>query len=235
MKTSRGLACVLALVAFALPAWGAAPAGKAGISTMNVPAKDIQLEAAQLYVGGVLGDSSEAAVRASSLVPAKDAERFYSFIWSLKLARPLTTWAWKNAVISSIRPSGESVLVTATIPSVSRLLASRGKDGAPRAAQEWRLITDIRSGKLRITETESVTRTIPIANTGRLVMTDEQIAEWMDRPLADIRESLQWCASHKDRAPEEYLVQAWGEVSAATTVSLPKDISLAWGRLAEGR
>jgi hypothetical protein len=203
---------------------GATPAlaGSTSISSLNVPAPDRQVENARVYVAGVLGSDPVALASLRSVLPDFRENDLYNFLWSLRLARPATTWAWNQAVIDEIRPTEDGVAITATIPTVRKLLAGPGS----RTMKEWRLYEDILAGKTTITETEKVTRTLQMDASGALRMTATQRSAWVETPLSELRETLG--ALKKSGERPGFLKRTAPEIGSATTVRLPDDLRDLW-------
>ena len=169
-------------------------------------ASDLRVEGAKAYIFGFLGGDPE--VYADSVF--KDDVLFVL----RRMAYPLSTWSWAQAVIKDVSAEGDLVKVTVIKPDISSFFSGK----RPYCTEEW-------AGYLSVPcalgqETKEIV--LKVNSLGEVETTEEARRQMLEMVLKDLSEALKWCRENKDVAPKEYVFSLRSEAEHGI-VSLPSE------------
>lgn len=198
----------------ASPSWSNQSSAKETRS--NVIATNHREQSAESYISGFLGGNYEDLFN-SNLI---DMTRFGGFVWFRAVMRPLSTWAWGQAIITDISVSGENVTVKAEVPDIKPLI----DDGIPRSAAEWSAYEELTPEKIKGIRRHMESRTVKINALGQMDF-DASTADRLEGDLLDeAKNSIEWVL--RTGRGTRYIKEVYPTMKASTTYSLP-------GRLVE--
>ena len=161
---------------------------------------------AKAYIFGFLGGDPE--VYADSVF--KDDVLFVL----RRMAYPLSTWSWAQAVIKDVSAEGDLVKVTVIKPDISSFFSGK----RPYCTEEW-------AGYLSapcVLGQETKEIVLKVNSLGEIETTEEAGRQMLEMVLKDLSEALKWCRENKDVAPKEYVFSLRSEAEHGI-VSLPSE------------
>jgi len=174
-------------------------------------ASDLRVEGAKAYIFGFLG--GDPGVYADSVF--RDDALFVL----RRMAYPLSTWSWAQAIIKDVSVEGGSAKVTVVKPDISSFFSGR----RPYCTEEWAgyssLFRSVEQGSVG-QETKEVI--LKVSSLGEVETTEEVRKQMLETVLKDLSEALKWCRENKDVAPKEYVFSLRSEAEHGI-VSLPSE------------
>lgn len=169
----------------------------------------LRVEGAQAYLLGFLGGNGE--IYASSQAVRNDV------LFTLRrMAYPLSTWAWSQAVIENSSVQGDVVTLTVSKPDVYELL--RGY--YPESVEEWKGYLSLGNVKIPIKREEIKLR---VNSLGEVDVPEETLKYMLQAVEEDIVEALNWCEKNPADAPKTYVFSLRAEARHGI-VPLPESI-----------
>lgn len=169
----------------------------------------LRVEGAQAYLLGFLGGNGE--IYASSQAVRNDV------LFTLRrMAYPLSTWAWSQAVVKNSSVQGDVVTLTVSKPDVSELL--RGH--YPESVEEWKGYLSLGNVSVPLKKEEVKLR---VNSLGEVDIPKETLNYMLQAVEEDIIEALDWCAKNPADAPKAYVLSLRAEAKHGI-VPLPEKI-----------
>jgi hypothetical protein len=175
----------------------------------SVCSADLRTEGAQAYLLGFLGGNG--GIYASS--PAVHDDVLFTL---RRMAYPLSTWAWAQAVIENSSVKGDVVTLTVSKPDVSGLLSGR----LPESIEEWKGYLSLGNTKVPVKQEEIKLRVNAL---GEVDMSKKTLEHMLQAVEEDMVEALEWCLKNPESAPKAYVLSLRAEVRHGI-VPLPEKI-----------
>lgn len=170
---------------------------------------DLRTEGAQAYLLGFLGGNGE--IYASSSAVHDDV------LFTLRrMAYPLSTWAWAQAIVEESSAQGDVVTLTVSKPDISGLLKGR----FPESIEEWQGYLSLGSARVPVKREEIKLRVNAL---GEVDMSEKTLGYMLQAVEEDLLEALEWCSENPENAPKTYVLSLRAEARHGI-VPLPEKI-----------
>lgn len=174
-------------------------------------ASDLRSEGARAYILGFLAGDGEVYSNSAAL---RDDVLFVL----RRLAYPLSSWSWGQAVIERESVNGDLVTLEVVRPDISKFFSGK----RPETVEEWAGFLSL-SRSFPETDKMKEEITLKVNAVGELEISKETKKKMLDEVVNDLLSGIQWCCDHREVAPKEYLLSMYSEVSHGL-ISVPSDV-----------
>ena len=169
----------------------------------------LRVEGARTYLLGFLGGNGE-------IYSSSSAIRDDTLFTLRRMAYPLSTWSWAQAVIEDTSIQGDVVTLKVSRPDVLNLM----KGNLPETIKEWTGYLFLANAEIPIKQEEVK---LQVNSLGEVEISKETLKYMLQAVEDDIIEGLDWCAKNSEIAPKVYVLSLRAEARHGI-VPLPESI-----------
>ena len=169
----------------------------------------LRVEGARAYLLGFLGGDGE-------IYSSSPAIRDDTLFTLRRMAYPLSTWSWVQAVIENSSVQGDVVTLTVSRPDIANFM----NNSLPESVKEWKGYLSLTNVEVPIKKEEVK---LKVNSLGEVDISKETLKYMLQAVEDDIIEALDWCAKNPKDAPSVYVLSLRAEARHGI-VPLPEKI-----------